>query len=152
MIQSFQCPACGNFNAIGEPACAKCGQFFRYNCPVCGNPIDNRYLRCGACNTLFNWSKPIQQNAEMTAINTQRARLMYPDSQQTPVVAKEIKDINENSETSETSETRETRETKERSPSTNVPLTSRPVFWLILMISCAVLIAILLFIARIAGI
>lgn len=131
MVQNFQCPSCGNFNAIGEPVCAKCGRLFQYCCPVCGSPVDNRYLRCNTCNTSFNWYKPIQQNTEITAVNTQQVRLPYPASQQSGVAPKQA---------------------VKNSQQANLPLTSRPVFWVILMIGCAVLIAILLFVARMAGI
>jgi hypothetical protein len=144
MIQSFQCPACGNLNPLGEPACTRCGQFFKYNCPVCGNPIDNRYLRCGSCNTLFNWSKPIQQNTEINPINTQQpntvnmqqpntatrqqTNVMFPNAQQSRVEVKQV---------------------RERTRSTNEPLTSRPMFWLILMVVCAIIIVLLMIMAQV---
>lgn len=132
MVQNFQCPSCGNFNAIGEPVCAKCGRLFQYSCPVCGSPVDNRYLQCVACNTSFNWYKPMQQNTEVTTVNTQQARLPYPASQQ--------------------SGTKQAVKSRENTRPANLPLASRPVFWVILMIGCAVLIAILLFLSRMAGI
>jgi hypothetical protein len=133
MIQSFQCPTCGNLIAIGEPACANCGQNFVYNCPVCGNPVDNRYVRCGSCKTLFNWSKPVEQNAEINSGNqgnqvNQPERVTYPDIRQSRAGMQEI---------------------KERTASSNLNMTSRPMFWLMLIVGCAILIAVLLFISRI---
>jgi hypothetical protein len=155
MIQSFQCPVCGNLNPLGKPSCPNCGQSFVYNCPVCGNPIDNRYLRCASCNTLFNWTKTIVQNAEARTQNIQpqmqntdagmqntqqqtqntRARMggaqgtrtMYPESRQSRVEIDEV---------------------KEKPASSNVSLTSRPAFWLFLMLGCMILIALLLLIDR----
>ncbi len=128
MIQSFQCPTCGNLNALGEPSCPNCGQSFVYNCPVCGNPIDNRFLRCASCNTLFNWSKPILQNAETNAPNMQRMRVTYPAAKQPQA---------------------ETNEVKEKSGSTNVRRTSQPKFWLMLMAGSMILIAVLLLLDRV---
>ncbi|MCX6007097.1 MAG: hypothetical protein NTZ34_07545, partial [Chloroflexi bacterium] len=114
MIQNFQCPTCGNLIAFGEPACTSCGQNFVYNCPVCGNPVDNRYIRCGSCKTLFNWSKPVQQNAEMNPVdpvNPPQERVNYTDIRQSRAGISEI---------------------KERTASSNLNMTSRPMFWLIL--------------------
>jgi hypothetical protein len=128
MIQSFQCPTCGNLNPIGEPSCPKCGQSFVYNCPVCGNPIDNRYLRCASCNTLFNWSKPILQNAETRTPNMQRMRVMYPETKQPQTEINEVKE-------------------KPNSPTAR--MTSQPKFWLMLMAGCMILIAILLIMDRV---
>ncbi len=130
MIQSFQCPTCGNLIAIGEPACTSCGRNFVYNCPVCGNPVDNRYIRCGSCKTLFNWSKSSQQNIEINQeapVNPQPGGANYTDIRQSRV---------------------ENRESRERAASSNVNMTSRPMFWLILIACCAILIGVLLFVSR----
>jgi hypothetical protein len=124
MIQSFQCPTCGNLNPLGEPSCPNCGQSFVYNCPVCGNPVDNRFLRCGSCNTLFNWCKPINQNAETVTPNMQRRPISYPETNQSRVGINEVKG---------------------RPDSTKVRMTSQPKFWLMLMVGSMILIALLLF-------
>ena len=127
MIQSFQCPTCGNLIAIGEPACINCGQNFVYNCPVCGNPVDNRYVRCGSCKTLFNWSKPTQQNTEINPVNPPPGRVTYPDIRQSRTGINQI---------------------KEKTASSNLNITSRPMFWVTLIIVCVILIGVLLFIGR----
>jgi hypothetical protein len=127
MIQSFQCPTCGNLIAIGEPACPNCGQNFVYNCPVCGNPVDNRYVRCGSCKTLFNWSKPVQQIAEITPVNRVPEQVTYPDIRQSRVGIREI---------------------KERTASSDLNMTSRPMFWLMLIVGCVICIGVLLLVSR----
>jgi hypothetical protein len=136
MIQSFQCPTCGNLIAIGEPACINCGQNFVYNCPVCGNPVDNRYVRCGSCKTLFNWSKQVQQNAEMNPmnqsnqvnpVNPPQENITYPETRQSRVGFREI---------------------KEKTASSSPSMTSQPMFWLMLIVASAIIIGVLLFISR----
>jgi len=57
MMQNFQCPICGNYNAFGEPECSQCKQAFVYNCPVCGTHINNLYNKCSGCGAVFNWGK-----------------------------------------------------------------------------------------------
>jgi predicted RNA-binding Zn-ribbon protein involved in translation (DUF1610 family) len=137
MIQSFQCPTCGNLIAIGEPACTNCGRNFIYNCPVCGNPVDNRYVRCGSCKTLFNWSKSVQQNAETgpgnpgnpgDPVNPTPGRVTYQDIRQSRAGISGF---------------------KERTASSNVNMTSRPMFWLMLIVGCVILICVLLFISKV---
>ncbi|MBN1375115.1 MAG: hypothetical protein JXA01_03045 [Dehalococcoidia bacterium] len=157
MIQNFQCPGCGNLVALGEPACSHCGQFFKYNCPVCGNPVDNRYIRCGSCNTLFNWSKSIQYNPETSASTIQQARVSFQNQQQaniqyTNTQQAQVQNQNTPQGRVQYSNAQQTnaviKEAGDKTSSTSIPLTSRPIFWLVLMISCAVLIAILLFAAK----
>lgn len=127
MIQSFQCPTCGNLIAIGEPACPNCGQNFVYNCPVCGNPVDNRYVRCGSCKTLFNWSKSVQLTTEITPVNPVPEQVTYPDTRQSRAGIREI---------------------KEKTASSNLTMMSRPTFWLMLIVCCVIFIGVLLLVSR----
>ncbi|MDD5648516.1 MAG: hypothetical protein PHY03_06245 [Dehalococcoidia bacterium] len=120
MIQSFQCPVCGTLNALGEPECSECGQVFVYNCPVCGSPLNNRYPACPNCHTIFNWGVSPRATAVATG----------------PVVPNKVF---------------EPQPTPEISPgrgeeSGAAGFTQRPIFWVILIIICAVLIALLLII------
>ncbi|MCX5996579.1 MAG: hypothetical protein NTV42_02960 [Chloroflexi bacterium] len=119
MIQSFQCPVCGTLNAIGEPECTNCGQGFVYNCPVCGSPLNNRYAICPNCRTVFNWAvSPAQKQPAF-------------DNQDAPggVVRQE------NPLMPGAGRQREKKGTR---------LASRPMFWTLLIVICAVLIALLL--------
>jgi len=127
MIQSFQCPVCGSLNPLGEPSCPNCGRSFVYNCPVCGNPIDNRYLRCSSCQTLFNWSKPVGQDSQLQPSNGEGMRIMYPQTRQSRVEINEV---------------------KQKPQSTSGSLTSRPIFWLMLMFGCMILVVLLLFLDK----
>jgi hypothetical protein len=126
MIQSFQCPICGTLNALGEPECSECGQGFVYNCPVCGSPLNNRYATCPNCRTVFNWGPP----ARPTAMEASPAALQetYQQQQQqtapvTPPVRRQEGDM--------------------------AGYTARPLFWVTLMIVCAIIIALLLIADRI---
>ena len=119
MIQSFQCPVCGTLNAIGEPECTDCGQGFVYNCPVCGSPLNNRYANCPSCRTLFNWAVSPPQN-QPAAINKQpQANDVQQKAPPAPIAF---------------------RQWREKGAS----LTARPMFWAMLIVICAVLIALLL--------
>jgi predicted amidophosphoribosyltransferase len=121
MIQSFQCPVCGTLNAIGEPECTDCGQGFVYNCPVCGSSLNNRYTNCPNCRTAFNWAVSRPQNPpDADSKNT----LSSVAQQEAPPAPKAI------------------RQRREK----GAVITSRPMFWAMLIVICAVLIA-LLFIA-----
>ena len=116
MIQSFQCPICSTLNALGEPECSECGQAFVYNCPVCGSTLNNRYPTCPNCHTIFNWGASGRIPAEAPGPATPQA----PEQQEVP------------------------RTSPERKPGAS--LTARPVFWVMLVVICAVLIALLLII------
>jgi hypothetical protein len=119
MIQSFQCPVCSTLNAIGEPECTNCGQGFVYNCPVCGSPLNNRYTNCPNCHTIFNWAVARPENQPAGD------NITPPDNearQETPQLAGA------------------SRQREEK----GIRITSRPMFWAILIVICAVLIALLL--------
>jgi predicted RNA-binding Zn-ribbon protein involved in translation (DUF1610 family) len=121
MIQSFRCPVCGNFNALGEPNCANCKQGFSYNCPVCGSPINNRYSNCPTCGTAFIWSLQIAQSlkpGEMMSVPP-----VKPIGQDTspPRVVIMQTDV-------------------------RTSITHRSIFWITLIVICIVIIAVLLFI------
>ena len=123
MIQSFQCPICGTLNALGEPECSECGQAFVYNCPVCGSPLNNRYPNCPNCRTIFNWGPAAGFAATAAG----------------PVVAQN---------------TYEQKAADSASPARSAGagaagFTARPMFWVTLIIICAVLIALLLIADRI---
>jgi hypothetical protein len=119
MIQSFQCPVCGTLNAIGEPECTGCGQGFVYNCPVCGSPLNNRYTNCPNCRTIFNWSVTPPQNQH--AVNDKKP-LRNEVRQETSQVSGVIRQQGKN----------------------DLSITSRPMFWAMLIVICAILIAVLL--------
>jgi hypothetical protein len=121
MIQSFQCPVCGTMNAIGEPECTNCGQGFVYNCPVCGSPLNNRYTNCPNCRTVFNWAVSRPQN-QLSVDDKNPASSGV--RQETPQPPKAI------------------RQRREK----GAGITSRPMFWAMLIVICAVLIALLLII------
>jgi len=114
MMQSFRCPACGNFNALGEPFCTNCGQRFVYNCPVCGSPVNKFSSNCTSCGTAFSWNVQSQNPASPPAAARQSSNMMQ-DSGQPRFI----------------------------SMHTEVPekLTRKPVFWIVLTIICAILIA-----------
>ena len=119
MIQSFQCPICGNLNALGEPECSECGQGFVYNCPVCGSPLNNRYATCPNCHTVFNWgtiARPV--NMDVGPVATQEA---YEQQQATPVTPP-VRKLGGD----------------------RASYASRPIFWVTLMVACAALVALLL--------
>jgi len=118
MIQSFQCPICGTLNALGEPECSECGQAFVYNCPVCGSPLNNRYPACPNCHTIFNWGTPPGAAAEAAI----------------PVVPQKAFETQPFPE----------RSGKRREEPKEAGLTRKPIFWVILIVICAVLIALLL--------
>ena len=125
MIQSFQCPQCGNWNIIGEPSCAKCGQNFVYNCPVCGHPVSNSYNNCPGCNTAFYWNKAYQQNYEMSPVGNPLRQLDEVESKASLTGVKEQREAQK------------------------LSTTQRPMFWVMLMIVSAAMIVVLLFIDRI---
>jgi hypothetical protein len=118
MIQSFQCPVCATLNALGEPECSECGQAFVYNCPVCGSPLNNRYPTCPNCRTIFNWGTPVRiPTAALGPAAPQRAL----EQQYLPAATSGSK------------------------PGAGLSRhTARPIFWVILIVICAVLIALLL--------
>ena len=118
MIQSFQCPICGTLNALGEPECSECGQAFVYNCPVCGSPLNNRYPNCPNCRTVFNWGPAAGPAA--TAAGPVAAQKKY--GQQAADSAPPAR----------------------RTGDGAAGFTARPMFWVMLIIICAVLIALLL--------
>ena len=119
MIQSFQCPVCGTLNAIGEPECTNCGQGFVYNCPVCGSPLNNRYPNCPNCRTVFNWAVSSPQGETMADEKSEgRSRV-----QQEPARVSQ----------------------PARQPGRKgVSIAARPMFWVMLIVICAILIALLL--------
>jgi len=119
MIQSFQCPVCGTLNAIGEPECTNCGQGFVYNCPVCGSPLNNRYATCPNCRTVFNWA--VSPTQRQPSVDNQDApgSVVRQENPLTPGAGRQ-------------------REKK------GISLASRPTFWALLIVICAVLIALLL--------
>lgn len=118
MIQSFQCPTCGTLNALGEPECSECGQAFVYNCPVCGSPLNNRYPTCPNCRTIFNWGTP------------GRVPIMTAG----PVALQEAPKLRD----------LPAAESGSKTGSRLAGYTARPMFWLVLIVVCAVLIALLL--------
>jgi hypothetical protein len=118
MIQSFQCPICGTLNTLGEPECSECGQAFVYNCPVCGSSLNNRYPTCPNCHTIFNWGSAPRAVAEVASPATPFTAYEPPPVAEMPPLRKE--------------------------ESRRAGLTSRPIFWVILLVGCAVLIALLL--------
>ncbi|MCX6001477.1 MAG: hypothetical protein NTY79_02915 [Chloroflexi bacterium] len=119
MIQSFQCPVCGTLNAIGEPECTNCGQGFVYNCPVCGSPLNNRYATCPNCRTVFNWA--VSPTQKQPAVDNQDApgSVVQQENTLTPGVGRQ-------------------------QGKKGASLASRPMFWALLIVICAVLIALLL--------
>jgi hypothetical protein len=123
MIQSFQCPICGTLNALGEPECSECGQGFVYNCPVCGSPLNNRYPTCPNCRTVFNWGTPARPAA--AAASPVALQEAY-EEQAAPVTSP-----------------------GRRAGDGAASYTARPAFWVMLIIICAVLIALLLVADRI---
>ncbi len=118
MIQSFQCPICGTLNALGEPECSECGQAFVYNCPVCGSPLNNRYPTCPNCHTVFNWGASPRTTAEVAG----------------PIAPQQILEPQSSSEITP----------GRREKFGAAGYTTRPIFWVILIVICAVLIALLL--------
>jgi uncharacterized membrane protein YvbJ len=121
MIQSFRCPVCGNFNALGEPVCTNCKQRFSYNCPVCGSPINNRYSNCPTCGTAFIWSLQIEQAMETAQmISPPPVKPMRQDTSPPRVIIMQT-DV-------------------------STSMTRRPIFWITLIVICIVIIAALLFI------
>lgn len=119
MIQSFQCPVCGTLNAIGEPECTNCGQAFVYNCPVCGSPLNNRYANCPNCRTVFNWAIPA---AQPQPAGRERPAPRSIPRQEPRQVAGEAR--------------------QQGNPGGG--LVRRPMFWAMLIVVCAILIALLL--------
>jgi hypothetical protein len=120
MIQSFQCPICGNLNALGEPECSECGQGFAYSCPVCGSQLNNRYPTCPNCRTVFNWGATARP-ASQAAGPTIPQEVAYAEQQAAPAGP-----------------------TRGREGGGAAAYMTRPVFWLTLMAVCAVIIALLL--------
>jgi len=118
MIQSFQCPICGTLNALGEPECSECGQAFVYNCPVCGSPLNNRYPNCPNCRTVFNWGPTAGPAA--TSAGPVIAQKTY--WQQAAVGTSPAR----------------------RTDAGAASFTARPMFWVTLIVICAVIIALLL--------
>jgi hypothetical protein len=118
MIQSFQCPICGTLNALGEPECSECGQAFVYNCPVCGSPLNNRYPTCPNCRTIFNWGTP------------GRIPIAAPGPA-APQMAAEPQDL-------------PAAESGSKPGAGLSRYTARPLFWVVLIVICAALIALLL--------
>lgn len=119
MIQSFQCPVCGTLNAIGEPECTGCGQGFVYNCPVCGSPLNNRYANCPNCRTVFNWAVSSTQNlAAAGDKGPERSGVQQESPQVSGAARQRVK--------------------------SGPGITVRPMFWVMLIVICAILIALLL--------
>jgi hypothetical protein len=119
MIQSFQCPVCGTLNAIGEPECTGCGQGFVYNCPVCGSPLNNRYPNCPNCRTVFNWAVSSPQNESITEEKSPGRSRVQQDAPRAPQAM---------------------RQQGEK----GAGIAARPMFWVMLIVICAILIALLL--------
>jgi hypothetical protein len=119
MIQSFQCPVCSTLNAIGEPECTDCGQGFVYNCPVCGSPLNNRYTNCPGCHTLFNWAVAPPQSPPDAVDKQPQANEVQQETQPAPKTFRQLREK-------------------------GAGITSRPMFWAMLVVICAVLIALLL--------
>jgi hypothetical protein len=149
MMQSFQCSACGHQNAFGEPACAQCGQAFIYNCPICGSHINNRYDKCRGCGAAFNWGTAVPQNPPDSNINPpagtnagfqgnmpQNMPAYFPP----PAIRPPAAPVGNPAST--------TRKFFQPDQGQTSKLFSSPRFWVILIIICAVLIAILLIIDR----
>ena len=123
MIQSFQCPICGTLNALGEPECSECGQAFVYNCPVCGSPLNNRYPTCPNCHTVFNWGTSTRTTVLAVGPMAEQNTYEQPAAPLSSPV---------------------------RKPGDGIAgYTARPMFWVILIIICAVIIALLLIADRI---
>jgi hypothetical protein len=149
MMQSFQCIVCGHQNAFGEPACAQCGQAFIYNCPICGSHINNRYDKCRACGASFIWGTTLQQNHPDSVLNippaeNQSFQNMMPQNAAPyiPPPAQSQPGYYPNPAVSTA------RKTPQPVQSQNKSLFSSPRLWIILIIICAVLIAIMFIIDR----
>jgi len=139
---------CGRQNAFGEPACTQCGQTFIYNCPICGSHINNQYNKCRGCGTAFNWGTMMQQN-QSTAINFPSPESQaFQDNQQqnidSMVTAPPISQPDSPAEYVPST----VRQPSQPVQSQANTLFSSPKFWIILIIICIVLIAILLIVDR----
>jgi hypothetical protein len=117
MIQSFQCPVCGTLNALGEPECSECGQAFVYNCPVCGSPLNNRYPTCPNCRTIFNWGASARPAAAVAGPLAPQKEYEQEDASGTPP--------------------------PRPAGAGAASYTARPMFWVMLIVVCAVIIALL---------
>lgn len=146
MLQNFQCTSCGHLNAFGEPACTQCGQPFIYNCPICGSHINNRYDKCRGCGATFNWGVPVQQAPVNTAAALPQENLnVYPQNQvQTPPPFIMPSAAAQQPSTTTGQVCKPFQPSGEKSTA----LYSTPRFWIILIIICVVLIALLLVIDR----
>lgn len=146
MLQNFQCTSCGHLNTFGEPACTQCGQQFIYNCPICGSHINNRYNKCRGCGTAFNWGVPVQQTQSNTAATFPQEQLnVYPQNQEQNTPSLMLPSAAAQQPPTAVGQVR-----KPFQPSNvnTTSLFSTPRFWIILIIICAVLIALLLVIDR----
>jgi hypothetical protein len=153
MIQSFQCPVCGTLNALGEPSCTGCGQSFTCSCPVCGGPVNNRYTNCPSCQTLFNWSRgPAESYFSSPSPQEASQNIQQGIPNQQPDTG-----VRENAENQENQQpapvaTRGNRQSRvpvqQRKEPPPAGITSRPIFWVMLMIACIIAIAALLFVDR----
>ena len=151
MIQNFQCPVCGNLNALGEPACTVCGQSFFYNCPVCGNPINNRCSACPSCKTLFNWSREPTRSyqANIQAINNPQNITPGISSSKADQNLQENIPVTSPAQSPALTARQSRVALNDKSSKPAASITSRPMFWVMLMIACIILIAVLLLMDRI---
>lgn len=146
MLQNFQCTSCGHLNTFGEPVCIRCGQTFIYNCPICGSHINNRYSKCRGCGASFNWGIAVQQNPINTpsALSQKEISSYQQNTEQNPVPFMLPTAISQ--QTSATAGHTDKLSEKKGGEISNLFSTSR--FWIILIIVCVVLIALLLIIDR----
>lgn len=151
MMQTFQCSACGNQNAFGEPVCSHCGQPFVYNCPICGIHINNTYDRCRGCGAVFYWGKTPQQNVVDTlaappAVENPQFNSPLQQNPQpfVPLVPPPDRLQQTPYNVGATAQQQNPRPSYSRSGS----LLSSTKFWLILIVVCIALIAIILVIDR----
>ena len=151
MIQSFQCPVCGNLNAFGEPSCTRCGQNFVYNCPVCGNPVNNHYANCPSCQTLFNWSRESGQSYQPARSDASAPQGIQSIGQNPYTAPGSLPGASDSQpEQSNDVPAAQSQIVPGRSPrAAATGMTSRPAFWVMLMICCIIIIAVLLFVDRI---
>lgn len=125
MIQTFQCPVCGNPVEVGEPTCKACGETFSYNCPACGFIVDNRFHYCPNCGIELNW-------------------VTHPQTGPSPAIAY--------AEAGQHQEQDDEKPQKLSQPKETTPVNRRgrmPGLWLILVFVCILLIIIVLVIDRI---
>jgi hypothetical protein len=157
-MPSFQCSVCGHQNAFGEPACAQCGQAFIYNCPMCGSHINNRYDKCRGCGAAFNWGTEAQPNPQDSGISlplgagTGFQVNMPPNAPSyfpPPSIPAPPPPVPAQAPAANLAGT--TRRFFQPDKGASGSLFSSPRFWIILIIICAVLIAVLLIIDRLVS-